>query len=56
MQLKGKTVIELKDVHTGEVEVVEEENMVTNAVAQLFSNNIEGMLFTIQGSGQLVGL
>lgn len=51
MQLKGKTVIELKDVHTGEVEVVEEENMVTNAVAQLFSNNIEGMLFTIQGSG-----
>ena len=30
--LKGKTKIELTDVHTGEVEVIEEENMVSNAL------------------------
>lgn len=35
--LKGKTKIELTDVHTGEVEVIEEENMVTNALQYVFN-------------------
>ena len=35
--LKGKSVIELTDVHTGEVEVIEEENMVTNALQHIFN-------------------
>ena len=35
--IKGKTKIELKDVHTGEVEVIEEENMVTNALQYIFN-------------------
>ena len=35
--LKGKTRIELTDVHTGEVEVIEEENMVTNALQHIFN-------------------
>lgn len=34
--LKGKTVIELTDVNTGEMEKVEKENMVTNALTELF--------------------
>jgi hypothetical protein len=37
MMLKGKTKIELTDVHTGEVEVIEEENMVTNALQYFFN-------------------
>lgn len=35
--LKGKTIIELTDVNTGEKEVIEENNMVTNAINDLFS-------------------
>ena len=35
--LKGKTKIELTDVHTGAVEVIEEENMVTNALQYIFN-------------------
>ena len=35
--LKGKTKIELTDVYTGEVEVIEEENMVTNALQYIFN-------------------
>lgn len=50
MQYKGKTVIELTDVNTGEVEIHEDENMVTNAIADFFSHNIEGMLFNIAGN------
>lgn len=34
--IKGKTKIELTDIHTGEVEVIEEENMVTNALQYIF--------------------
>lgn len=34
--LKGKTKIELTDVNTGEVEVIEKENMVTNALQYIF--------------------
>lgn len=35
--LKGKTIIELTDVNTGEKEVIEENNMVTNAISDLFN-------------------
>lgn len=35
--IKGKTKIELTNVHTGEVEVVEEENMITNALQYIFN-------------------
>lgn len=35
--IKGKTKIELTNVHTGEVEVIEEENMVTNALQYIFN-------------------
>ena len=31
MKLKGKTTIELTDVNTGEVKVVEDTNFMTNA-------------------------
>jgi len=35
--LKGTTKIELTDVHTGEVEVYENHNMVTNALRDIFT-------------------
>lgn len=35
--LKGKTIIELTDVNTGEKEIIEENNMVTNAINDLFN-------------------
>ena len=35
--IKGRTKIELTDVRTGEVEVIEEENMVTNALQYIFN-------------------
>lgn len=34
--LKGKMTIELTDVNTGKKDVIEEENMVTNALAEIF--------------------
>lgn len=43
--LKGKTVIELTDVHTGEKEVYEDNNMVTEALTDIFNTNILGMLY-----------
>ncbi len=36
MQIKGTTKIELTDVNTGEVEVYENHNMVTNALSDIF--------------------
>ncbi len=50
MGMKGTTVIELTDVNTGKVETYKDENMITNAISQLFTNNIEGMLYAVQGS------
>lgn len=35
--MQGKTKIELTDVHTKEVETIEEENMVTNALRYIFN-------------------
>lgn len=43
MPLKGKTRITLTDVNTGEVQVTESENMVTNAVASILNNNWCGL-------------
>ena len=43
MPLKGHTKITLTDVHTGEVEVHEEDNMVTNAVADVLAKNYCGL-------------
>lgn len=37
--LKGKAIIELTDVHTGEKEVIEENNMVTNALNEIFNSS-----------------
>ena len=37
MTLHGHTRIELTDVHTGAVEVVESDNLVTNAVSDIFN-------------------
>ena len=34
--LEGKTIIELTDIHTGEKEVHEDKNMVTNAMNEIF--------------------
>lgn len=50
MALKGTTEIVLTDVNTGVIEKYEDKNMVTKAIPQVFSNNIEGMLFTVQGA------
>lgn len=35
--IKGRTKIELTNVHTGEVEVIEKENMITNALQYIFN-------------------
>ena len=48
--LKGKAIIELKNAVTGEVEKYEDENMVTKAIPDFFSHNIEGLLFNMNGS------
>lgn len=47
MAMKGSTIIELTNVKTGEKEVLEHENMMTNAVRDLFAKNIEGALYNI---------
>ena len=38
MALKGHTRIELRNIETGEVEVHEDDNMVTNALSKLLGN------------------
>ena len=43
--LKGKSVIELTNVHTGEKETYEDENLVTEAIADILNENILGMLY-----------
>lgn len=43
--LKGKTVIELTDVNTGQTEVYEDTNMVTEALTDILNANIMGMLY-----------
>lgn len=47
--LKGKSVIELTDVHTGRVEHYEDTNLVTEAVMDVLNCNIKGMLYNSTG-------
>ena len=47
--LKGKSVIELTDVHTGRVEHYEDTNLVTEAVMDVLNCNIRGMLYNSTG-------
>ena len=49
MRLKGKMVIELTDVNTNEVETIVEENMVTNAVNDIFGTNPLGLFYHSAG-------
>ena len=37
MKLHGHARLELTDVHTGKVEVVESDNLITNAVSDIFN-------------------
>ena len=37
MGIKGKTTFELTDVNTGEVEVIEDSNMITNALQEFLT-------------------
>ena len=43
--LKGKSVIELTDVHTGKKEIYEDENLVTEAVADVLNTNLQGIMY-----------
>ena len=45
MRLAGNMTIELTDVNTGEVETVEERNMITNAVNHIFGLNPLGVFY-----------
>ena len=45
MALKGRAVIELKNVKTGEVQRVEKENLVTNAVTEILRTNPVGVFY-----------
>lgn len=43
--LKGKSVIELTDVHTGKKEHYEDTNLVTEAAMDVLNCNLKGMLY-----------
>lgn len=43
MALKGSAIIELTDVNTGEVEVIEEDNLVTNALNDIINTSSDIM-------------
>jgi hypothetical protein len=45
IMLKGKTIIELTDVRTGRKEIHEDENLVTEAVADILNTNIQGVMY-----------
>ncbi|MBG9980436.1 hypothetical protein [Facklamia lactis] len=48
--LKGRTMIELTDVKTKQTEVYQKNNLVTNAVADILSQNPSGLLYPLEGS------
>lgn len=54
MILKGKTSIELTDVNTGEVEIKEEENMLTNALSYLYNYNPMGVFSSFTNTSFIV--
>ena len=43
--LKGKSVIELTDVRTGKKEIYEDENLVTEAIADVLNTNLQGTMY-----------
>ena len=43
--LKGKSVIELTNIHTGEKEIYEDENLVTEAVFDVLNTNLQGLMY-----------
>ena len=43
--LKGKSIIELTDVHTGKKEIYEDENLVTEAIFDVLNTNIQGAMY-----------
>lgn len=49
LKLKGNMVIELTDEATGNVETIEETNMVTNAVNNLLGINPMGIFMNVGG-------
>ena len=51
MAFKGKSIIELTDVNTGEVEVHEDENMVTNALATVLTEFMKGIIYELFKQG-----
>lgn len=53
MKLKGKTMIELTDVNSGEITTVEEENMVTNALNYFFNSNPMGVFNYLKNTGTI---
>lgn len=53
--LKGKSMIELTDIRTHKKEIYEDENLVTNAVADLLRLNPSGLMYPIQ-TGNLTEL
>lgn len=55
MKIKGKTTIELTDVNTGEIEVVEEENMITNALHYFFNSNPMGVFNHFNNTSSIKG-
>ena len=42
--LKGKSIIELTDVHTGKKEIYEDENLVTEAIFDILNTNIQAFV------------
>lgn len=43
--LKGKTIIELTDVRTGKKEIYKDENLVTEAIADVLNTNLQGTMY-----------
>ena len=52
--LKGRTTIELTDVKTNKKEVYESENMVTNAVPDIFKYNPSCLMYPVQYSSDSI--
>lgn len=53
LPIEGRTKIILTDVETGEQEIVEKKNMVTNAVADIFAKNVLGITQFTEANGML---
>lgn len=53
LPIEGRTKIILTDVETGEQEIIEKKNMVTNAVADIFAKNILGITQFTEANGML---